>query len=53
MGNNPYTNHQLINNEIHLLLTTGLYQRPFEEWDRLTNVQKTWITLRTLVQEEF
>jgi hypothetical protein len=35
LGHNPYTDRQLINNAICLLLTTGLYQRPFEEWDRL------------------
>jgi hypothetical protein len=53
MGNNPYTDCQLINNAIRLLLTTGLYQRLFKEWDRLTNVQQTWIALRTLIQEAF
>jgi hypothetical protein len=53
MGNNPYTDRQLIDNAICLLLTTGLYQRPFDEWDRLTNVQQTWIELRTLIQEAF
>jgi hypothetical protein len=35
LGHNPYTNRQLINNAIRLLLTTGLYLWPFEEWDRL------------------
>jgi hypothetical protein len=53
MGNNSYTDCQLINNAIHLLLTTGLYQRPFKEWDHLTYVQQTWIVLRTLIQEMF
>ncbi len=53
MGNNPYTNCQLTNNAICLLLTTGLYQRPFEEWDHLTNVQQMWIVLKTLIQEAF
>jgi hypothetical protein len=53
MSSNLYTNCQLINNAINLLLTTGLYQRPFEEWDRLTNVQEMWILLRTLIQEVF
>ena len=31
LGQNPYMDWQLINNAICLLLTTGLYQRPFEE----------------------
>jgi hypothetical protein len=53
MGINPCTNCKLINNAINLFLTTGLYQRPFKEWDRLTNVQQTWIALRTLIQEVF
>ncbi len=53
MGNNLYTNRQLINNAICLLLTTGLYQRAFEEWDPLTDVQQMWIALQTLIQEAF
>jgi hypothetical protein len=35
LGNNPYTDRQLINNAIRLLLTTSLYIRAFEEWDCL------------------
>jgi hypothetical protein len=53
MGDNPYTNRQLITNAVCLLLTTGLYQRAFEEWDRLTAAQQTWIALQTLIQEAF
>jgi hypothetical protein len=53
LGNNPYTDCQLINNAIHLLLTTGLYIRPFEEWDRLLPVAQMWIELRCLIQEAF
>jgi hypothetical protein len=48
-----YTDCQLINNAIRLLLTTGLYQRPFEEWDRLLPAFQTWITLQALIQEAF
>ncbi len=36
LGNNPYTDRQLLTNAICLLLTTGLYTRPFKDWDRLT-----------------
>jgi hypothetical protein len=53
MGNNPYTDCQLIDNAVHLLLMTGLYQREFEEWDHLTHAQQMWIALCTLVQEGF
>ncbi len=53
LGQNPYTNWQLINNAIHLLLTTGLYQRPFEEWDRQQPAAQTWIKLRRLIQKSF
>jgi hypothetical protein len=31
MGNNPYTDCQLILNAVCLLLTTGLYQQAFKE----------------------
>ena len=53
MGNNPYTDCQLITNAVCLLLTTGLYQQAFKEWDRLTAAQQMWIVLRTLIQEAF
>jgi hypothetical protein len=49
VGQNPYTNSQLINNAIRLLLTTGLYQQPFEEWDRLLPASQTWIALQALM----
>ncbi len=52
-GRDPYTDCQLINNAICLLLTTGLYLRPFKEWNRMLPNTKTWITLRTLIQELF
>ena len=41
LGQNPYTDKQLITNEIRLLLTTGLYIRAFEDWDQLTDAAKT------------
>ncbi len=53
LGNNPYTDRQLINNAIRLLLTTGLYTRPFEEWDRLQPAAQMWIELHCLIQEAF
>ncbi len=53
LGNNPYTDRQLINNAIRLLLTTGLYIRAFKEWDRLLPGVQTWIKLRRLIQEAF
>ena len=45
LGQNPYTDKQLITNTIHLLLTTGLYIRAFEDWDQLSEASKTWIEL--------
>ncbi len=36
----PYTYCQLIKNAIHLLLTSGLYLQPFEEWDHLLPTEK-------------
>jgi hypothetical protein len=51
LGCNPYMDWQLINSAIRLLLTTGLYIRPFEEWDRLLPAAQTWVTLCTLIQE--
>jgi hypothetical protein len=53
LGRNPYTDHQLLQNAIHLLLTTGLYVRAFEEWDRLQPPAQTWVALRTMIQEAF
>ncbi len=45
LGQNPFLDCQLINNAIRLLLMTGIYQHPFEEWDRLTVPNQTWIAL--------
>jgi hypothetical protein len=53
LGQNPYTDWQLINNAIRLLLTTGLYVRPFKEWDCLVPAAQTWVLLCTLIQESF
>jgi hypothetical protein len=41
LGQNPYTDWQFINNAIRLLLTTGLYVRPFEEWDCMAPAAQT------------
>jgi hypothetical protein len=41
LGRDPYTDCQFINNAIHLLLTTGLYLWPFEEWDCLLLTAQT------------
>jgi hypothetical protein len=49
----PYMERQLINNDIHLLLTMGLYLRPFDEWDHLLPTVQTWIALRIMIQELF
>jgi hypothetical protein len=53
LGQNPYTDKQLITNTIRLLLTTGLYIRAFEDWDEMDDTAKTWIELRRLIQEAF
>jgi hypothetical protein len=53
LGRNPYTNRQLLQNAICFLLTTGLYVRTFEEWDRLQPMAQTWVALRTMIQEAF
>jgi hypothetical protein len=54
LGRNPYTDHQLINNAIRLLLlTTGIYVQMFEEWDHLQPIDQTWVMLCTMIQEAF
>jgi hypothetical protein len=54
MGTNQFTDCQLITNAVCLLLTTGLYQRAFKEWDRLNAaVQQMQIALWMLIQEVF
>ncbi len=45
LGQNPYTNKQLITNTIRLLLTTGLYIHAFKDWGQLAETAKTWIEL--------
>jgi hypothetical protein len=51
LGRNPYTDWQLVTNAIRLLLTTGLYTQPFEDWDQLALGAQTWIALQTMIQE--
>jgi hypothetical protein len=53
LGQNPYTDKQLITNTIRLLLTTGLCIRAFKDWDQLTKTAKTWIELRRMIREAF
>jgi hypothetical protein len=53
LGRNLYKDRQLINYAICLLLTTGLYLWPFEEWDRLLPISQPWIPLPTMIQEAF
>ncbi len=53
LGRDPYTDRRLRNNAIRLLLTTGLYLQPFEEWDRMQPQAQTWIALCALIQESF
>ena len=51
LGQNPYTDKQLITNTIRLLLTMGLYVRAFEDWDQLAKPTKMWIELCRMIQE--
>ena len=53
LWHNPYTNCQLINSAIRLLLTTGLYTWPFEEWSQFQPPAQTWIALRMMIQQAF
>jgi len=53
LGQNPYTDKQLITNTIRLLLTSGLFIRAFKDWEQLAEAAKTWIELRRLIQEAF
>jgi len=53
LGQNPYTDKQLIANTIRLFLTTGLYIHAFEDWDQLAEPAKMWIELRRMIQEAF
>jgi hypothetical protein len=51
LGEDPYTAQQLLNNDAHFLLQTGLYTRDFEDWDCKIAADKIWTTLKTFVQE--
>jgi hypothetical protein len=53
IGWNPYTDRQIVMNTIRFLLTTGLYIRMFEEWDRLPIADQTWIKLHWMIQGSF
>jgi hypothetical protein len=53
LGQNSYTDKQLITNIIRQLLTTGLYVRAFEDWDQLLEPNKTWIEHCQMIQDAF
>ena len=53
LGRNPYTDHQVLQNAICLVLTTGLYVRAFKEWDCLRPAAQTWVALQTMIQKAF
>jgi hypothetical protein len=53
LGCNLYTDCQLINNAIRLLLTTGIYVQTFKEWDHLQPNAQTWVVLCVMIQEVF
>jgi len=45
LGNNPYTDKQVILMAVRHLLTTGLCIRAFEDWDLLNPADRTWVEL--------
>ncbi len=53
LGDNPYTDKQLITMAVRHLLTTGLYIRAFEDWDELDTPAQTWVELRSIIQDAF
>jgi len=53
LGDNPYTDKQLILTAVRHLLTTGLYIRAFEDWDQLSAADQTWFELRRIIQDAF
>lgn len=53
LGDNPYTDKQLIMTAVRHLLTTGLYIQAFEDWDNLNATEQTWVELRRIIQVAF
>jgi len=53
LGDNPYTDKQLILMAVRHLLTTGLYIRAFEDWDQLDPADHMWVELRSIIQDAF
>jgi hypothetical protein len=53
LGEDPYTQVQLLNNAFCLLLGCGLYLHDFEEWHRRAEVDKTYLELKPFVQAAF
>jgi hypothetical protein len=41
---------QLLNNDVRLLLQTGLYTRDFKNWDHKNAADKIWTTFKTFIQ---
>ena len=53
IANVKYTNEQLLMNVIGLLTRCGIYQRNLDDWDRKPDADKTWLSLRSFIQEAY
>ena len=52
LGNNPYSQTQLVNCAVQLLLQSGVFpMKEFEDWER--EVSKTWTDLKRFVQAAY
>jgi hypothetical protein len=53
IANVKYTNQQLLMNVINLLIRCGIYQRDLNNWDQKLDTDKTWLNLRSFIQEAY
>jgi hypothetical protein len=53
LGENSYTDKQLVLTTVWFLLGTRLCVWSFEAWDLLANIDQTWIKLHRMIQEVF
>jgi hypothetical protein len=53
IANIKYTDQQLLMNIMDLLTQCGLYQCNLEDWDCKPKANKTWINLRSIIQEAY
>ena len=43
----PYTQAQILNNALHIVIQTGVFVKDCKEWTKKPQQEKTWVNFKT------